>query len=219
MAQPGHSPGYRPGYKPGFGRDYGYGHGRPQYRESGISPLFGPDWYGGVKFGVTGSHVSSQSPELRGNGIQSGISLGLAAGFNLSPATAFESGLYYMEKGGSSRASGGRFTYDLDYLEIPLVVKYYIFSGNRAVFQPYAGAYLGLGVGGQLKDYGSRSVTDSFTSGLFRRGDSGLLFGCGVSWSFLYASLGYEYGLANIGADLFSETHNRALVFSVGFAF
>ncbi len=206
----------QPGYGYGHGRGYGYGQPRGG---RGYYGRYGTEWYGGVKFGVTGSHVSSQSSELNGNGVETGISLGLAAGFNIAPAAAFESGIYYTEKGGSSRNADGRFTYDLNYLEVPLLLKYYIYSGNRAVVQPYIGAYLGLGVGGQIKDYGTRSVTDSFGSGLFRRGDSGLALGCGISWSFLYASLGYEYGLANIGADLFSETHNRALVFSVGFAF
>ena len=182
---PGHyssfgGPGGRPGYPGRYGRG-GYGPGR-----------YYNDWYGGIKFGVVGSHVSSE----------------------------FESGLYYVEKGGSSRNSDGRFTYGLDYLEIPLVLKYYIFTpGSRAVFQPFAGAYLGMGVGGEIKDYGNREAFSSFNNGYFRRGDSGLTFGCGVSYSFLYASLGYELGLANIGQDLFNETKNRALVFSVGFAF
>lgn len=201
-------PGGRPGGPGRYGRG-GYGPGR-----------YYNDWYGGIKFGVVGSHVSSESGELDGRGVQTGISIGAALGFNLTPDVAFESGLYYVEKGGSSRNSDGRFTYGLDYLEIPLVLKYYIFTpGSRAVFQPFAGAYLGMGVGGEIKDYGNREAFSSFNNGYFRRGDSGLTFGCGVSYSFLYASLGYELGLANIGQDLFNETKNRALVFSVGFAF
>ncbi|MBP5219069.1 MAG: PorT family protein [Bacteroidales bacterium] len=204
----------------GPGRYNSFG-GPGRYDRGGFGPgRFYNDWYGGIKFGVVGSHVSSESEELDGRGVQTGISAGLALGFNMTPDVAFESGLYYVEKGGSSRNSGGKFTYGLDYLEIPLVLKYYVFSpGRRAVFQPYVGAYLGFGVGGEIKDYGNREAFSSFDNGYFRRGDSGLAFGCGVSYSFLYASVGYEFGLANIGQDLFNETRNRALVFSVGFAF
>ena len=212
MAQPGYG---RPGGGPYGGGPRGGGYGMDRDRNG----YFGTDWYGGIKFGLVGSHVSSESSELNGNRVKSGISLGLAAGFNISPEAAFESGLYYVEKGGSSKNSAGRFTYDLNYMEIPLLLKYYIYSDNRAVFQPFIGAYLGFGVSGEIKDYGAREAFNSYGSGYFRRGDSGLTFGCGVSWSFLYASMGYELGLANIGRDYFYDTRNRALIFSVGFAF
>lgn len=224
-AQPYYRGGGPMGGLGGYGQFGGPG-GRPggpgdRYGRGGYGPgRFDNNWYGGIKFGLVASHVASESSELDGRGIQTGMSIGTALGFNMTPDVAFESGLYYVEKGGSSRNSSGKFTYGLNYLEIPLVLKYYIFSpGSRAAFQPFAGAYLGLGVGGEIKDYGMREAFSSFDNGYFRRGDSGLLFGCGVSYSFLYASIGYELGLANIGQDLFNETKNRALIFSVGFAF
>ena len=212
VAQPGYG---RPGRGPGMGGPghggYGRGHDRYGY--------YHDNWYGGVKFGIVGSHMSSGSDELDARKVKSGISLGLATGFNITPMAAFESGLYYVEKGGSGRVAGNKVTYDLHYLEIPLLLKFNIFSGQRAVFQPFGGAYLGLGVGGRVKDYGVQYSASSFSDAGIRRGDSGLTFGCGVSWSFLYASLGYELGLADISRDGFTDTHNRALLFSVGFAF
>ena len=198
VAQPGYGrSGRGPGMGPGHG-GYGRGHDRHGYYSN---------MYGGLKFGVVGSHISGGSDLLDANGVKSGISLGLAAGFNINPTAAFESGLYYVEKGGIARVSGGKLTYDLNYLEIPLLLKLNIFSGNRAIFQPYAGAYLGCGVGG------------SFNDADIKRGDSGLAVGCGVTWSFLHANLGYEYGLADISRNGYGECHNRALIFSVGFAF
>ena len=194
VAQPGYG---RPGPGPGHG-GYGRGHDRYGYYNG---------WYGGVKFGVVGSHISGATDDWDANRIKSGISLGLAAGFNISPMAAFESGLYYVEKGGISKISGVKITNDLNYLEIPLLLKVNVFSRDRAVFQPYAGAYLGCGVGG------------SFNDANLKRGDSGLALGCGVTWSFLHANLGYEYGLADISKSGFGECHNRALIFSVGFAF
>ena len=201
LAQPGYG---RPGYGPGMGRPghggYGRGHDRHGYYNN---------WYGGVKFGVVGSHITGGTDQFEANGIKSGISLGLATGFNISPLAAFESGLYYAEKGGIGKITGGKVTYDLHYLEVPLLLKVNIFSGNRAFFQPYAGAYLGLGVGG----------TNSFNDTNLKRGDSGLAIGCGVTWSFLHANIGYEYGLSDISKGGYGECHNRALILSVGFAF
>ena len=210
-AQPGHGRGVYPG-GPGGGRVYGRGHDRHHYGRY-------DNLYAGLKFGVTASHITLGTSELDANGIKSGISLGMAAGFNISPVAAFESGLYYVEKGGTGRLDGGKVTYDLHYLELPLLFKVNLFTGDRAVVQPYAGAYLGMGVGGKIKDYQTRIYANSFSDANIRRGDSGLAFGCGFAWSFMHANLGYEYGLADISKHGFGENRNRALILSVGFAF
>lgn len=218
-AQPGRFDGR---FGSGPANRYGYGPGRGGYGvDHDRGGLYRDNWYGGIKFGFVGSHVRSEAQRLDSDGATTGVNFGLATGFNIAPMAAFETGLYYTEKGGFNRNgdNGGKLTYDLNYLEIPLVLKYYIPSGDRAVFQPFVGAYLGLGVGGQIKDYDAKLSYGSFSNGYFRRGDSGLTLGCGVSWTFLYASLGYEWGLANIASDSFAEAHNRALVFCVGFAF
>ena len=219
-AQPGYRPGNHPGNgggyyrntpgQPGHGRG-GYGYDHQGYRDSNL--------YGGLKFGVTASHITDGESDLNASGIKSGITLGLAGGFMISPFAAFESGLYYVEKGGSGRLNANKVIYNLNYLEIPLLLKINVFSGDRAIIQPYAGAYLGLGVGGQIKDYGTRISGSSFNDADFRRGDSGLAIGCGVTWSFLHANIGYEYGIADISDSGFGDNHNRALILSVGFAF
>ena len=205
MAQPGYGS-YR------HGRDYGRGRG--PHRHGGYENL-----YGGIKAGLTFSHISSGTGDIDANGLKTGTSFGLAAGFNIGPMAAFESGLYYAEKGGIGRNSGGKVTYDLHYLELPLLLKVNIFSRDRAIFQPYAGAYLGLGVGGRIKDYNIEYSASSFNDANFRRGDSGLAFGCGVTWSILHANIGYEYGLSDISKHGFGDNRNRALVLSVGIAF
>lgn len=211
VAQPGYGRGGHMG-GPGHG---GYGNSRGHDRIG----RHDNNLYGGIKFGLVGSHISDGSGDLKATGVKSGITLGAAAGFSFSPSAAFETGLYYVEKGGVSNATGGKITYDLDYLELPLLLKINIFSRNRAVIQPYAGAYLGLGVGGKVKDYRISQSGSSFNDTDFRRGDSGLAFGCGVTWSFLYAGIGYEYGLADISDSGFGERHNRALTLTVGLAF
>ena len=205
LAQPGRGPF-------GNGRDYGRGHERHR-------PGYHSNLYGGIKAGLTASHISSGTGDIDASGIKSGVSLGLAAGFNISPMAAFESGLYYVEKGGIGRDSGGKVIYDLHYLELPLLLKVNVFSGRQAIFQPYAGAYLGMGVGGTTKDYRTETSARSFNDSVFRRGDSGLAIGCGVTWSILHANLGYEYGLSDISKHGFGENRNRALILSVGLAF
>ena len=210
VAQPGYG---HSGRGPGMGPGHG-GYGRGYERHGHYNNL-----YGGIKAGLTASHISSGTGDIDASEVKTGTTFGLAAGFNISPLAAFESGLYYVEKGGIGRGDGGKITYDLHYLELPLLLKVNVFSGRQAFFQPYAGAYLGLGVGGRIKDYRLEFSASSFNDANIRRGDSGLAIGCGVTWSFLHANIGYEYGLADISRNGFGDSHNRALIFSVGFAF
>lgn len=209
-AQPGYGQGGYPGGPFGHGRDYGRGHERHSHHSN---------LYAGIKAGLTASHISSGTGEIDAAGIKTGTTFGLATGFNISPMAAFESGLYYVEKGGIGGNTGGKIIYDLHYLELPLLLKVNIFSGRRAFFQPYAGAYLGMGVGGRIKDYRMEISASSFNDANIRRGDSGLAIGCGVTWSFLHANLGYEYGFSDICKNGFGDNRNRALILSVGFAF
>ena len=215
-------PGYGPGSRYGDNRRYGsYSQNSPYGREPGRRYGYGYEtsWYAGVKFGMVASSVHSESSALDGNRIKTGISLGAAVGMPLAPMASFESGLYYVEKGGSSVDDNTRFTYQLNYLELPLILKYNYISPSNVVFQPYVGCYLGLGISGDIKDYKQREAFSSYSNGYFRHGDSGIKIGCGVAYSFLYAEIGYDFGLSNIGQDTFDDTRNGALRLSVGFAF
>lgn len=43
--------------------------------------------------------------------------------------------------------------------------------------------------------------------------------GCGLAWEMLYAELGYDFGLTNIGDDYFNDTHNGAFFANIGINF
>jgi len=78
-----------------------------------------------------------------------------------------------------------------------------------------------IGVGGYVKDFGAREAYHSFGSEdyQFKRFDAGLKIGCGFSIQNFYAEMNYNAGLANIGHDMFDETHNRGFTFTVGVNF
>lgn len=178
-------------------------------------------YYFGLRLGLNASHVSSDSPQLDGSSIKSGLNIGFAAGTQLTyRAPLFlESGLYYTQKGGKSGSGGEKFTYDLNYLEIPLLIKYKHFVGNQTSIQPYAGAYLAVGTDGNIKDYGHRDAFSSFENGYFKRFDSGIKLGCGVGFNMLYLDASYDIGLANIGQDAFDDTHTGCFTLNVGVNF
>lgn len=178
-------------------------------------------YYFGLRVGLNASHVSSESPSLDGGSIKTGLNIGVAAGTQLTyRAPLFiESGLYYSQKGGKSGSGADKFTYDLNYLELPLLIKYKHFVGNQTSIQPYAGGYLALATDGNIKNYGSRTAYSSFESGNFNRFDGGLKIGCGVGYNMLYLDASYDIGLANIGQDNFDDTHNGCFTINIGVNF
>ena len=137
----------------------------------------------------------------------------------LSPQIS-ETGLYYTEKGGKKKLDDGKkMTYDLNYLEVPLTVKYAYPIDDHFSIQPFAGGYLACGVGGKIKNYREREADPSFSSDRFKRFDGGLRLGCGVAYDMFYADLTYDVGLANICHDEFDTSHNGCLTLNFGVNF
>ena len=177
--------------------------------------------YYGLRVGLAMSSVSSDDSYLDGSGLSSGVTMGFVAGFQMVPASPlfFETGLSYTEKGGRGHYGGSKFTYDLNYLEVPLLLKYDYRTYRDFSVQPFIGGYLALGVGGQVKDFGQHHAISSFDDDFFKRFDGGLRMGCGVEFSHLYAELAYDLGLSNICQDTFNSSRNGCLTLSCGVNF
>jgi len=202
---------------------YGYGrHATP--RSSHYSPRNSYhsafDAYYGLRIGMGVATVNSDDRYLDGGSAKTGLNLGVVAGIQLAPATPFyvETGLYYAEKGGKGNY-GGDFTYSLNYLEVPLLLKYQYNFDRLASIQPFAGVYGSLGVSGKIKDFDQRVAYSSFDDDAFKRLDAGLRLGCGLQFDHLYAEVGYDLGLANISHDYFGDAHTGDFFVNFGLNF
>ena len=149
--------------------------------------------------------------------MDSGTFFGIAVATQAMPMSpvCVQTGLYWVEKGGKDR--GGDWSVDLNYLEVPFLVKYRGVFG-MGLIQPYAGFYFAQGVGGKRRDYVYRTATPAFGE-YYRRFDSGLRMGLSAQLSFVSCEVGYDLGFANIGWDDFDRTRNRCLFLSVGLTF
>lgn len=218
-------------YNPSTGTmDYSSG----RVRES-RPPIYGNSYFGlknsyvGLRIGPSFSHVASDDPMLDGREWKTGLNVGVAVGTNITYTSPlfFETGLFYTEKGGNGNGGhNGNFSYDLNYLELPLVFKYKATVLDDFCVEPYFGGYFALGVGGKIKDYDNREAYSSFSSntygnGTFQRFDGGLKFGIGASFRLsmdaeLYMELGYDLGLSNICHDTFDKSKNGTLQLNFG---
>ena len=177
-------------------------------------------FYVGFRVGPSFSSVISDNHEFDGGSTKTGLNVGVAAGFGVSPYMPlfFESGLYYTEKGGKGHND---FKYSLNYLEVPLVLKYIHNFDRSFSIQPFFGGYVAAGVGGKVKNYRDRVAYNAFGDDIyqFKRFDGGLRLGVGVQYEMLYADLTYDLGLSNVGQDVFDDTKNSALMLNVGINF
>ncbi len=200
-------------------------HSHARYPYRGASRYYyaprATDVYFGLRIGLDVATVSSDDRYLDGGSAKTGLNVGFAAGFQLAPAAPIylETGLSYMEKGGKGYCDSHKFTYSLNYLELPLVLKYMLYVNRDFIIQPYAGGFVSVGVGGKIKDFGTRQAYSSYDDDGFQRMDAGLRIGCGLQFNYLYTELGYDIGLANISHDYFDTSRTGCFYATVGVNF
>ena len=177
--------------------------------------------YYGLRLGLGLANVNSDDKRLDGGDTQAGLNIGGVIGFQLSPSAPvyLESGLFYTEKGGKGVLDKKKFTYDLNYLEIPILVKYKYEMDTDLNLVPFAGGYVAMGVGGKIKNFGDRETASSFSAENFKRLDGGLRFGCGIEYQVLYADMAYEFGLANICHSDWDTSKNGCFYINIGVNF
>lgn len=205
-------------------------YGRPHYYNRPVSSRYAhrdyghrdyADVYYGLRLGASFSTVNSDDQYLDGGAAKTGLDIGAVIGFQLglNSPVYFETGLSYIEKGGKGNFEGAKFTYGLNYLELPLVVKYKHNFDPYFSIQPFLGGYMSAGVSGKIKDFGHRAAYSSFDNEGFQRFDAGIRLGCGVQFDFLYGEIGYDIGLANISHDYFDTSHTGTLFTTIGINF
>ena len=180
-------------------------------------------FYVGFRVGPSFSSVTSDNDFLDRSSTKTGLNVGVAAGFGVSPFIPlfFQSGLYYTEKGGKGHDD---FKYSLNYLEVPLVMKYIHNFDRSFSIQPFFGGYVAAGVGGKVKNYRGRESWNAFGEDYegyarFKRFDGGLRMGVGIQYDLFYADLTYDLGLSNIGHNDFDDTKNSAVMLNIGVNF
>lgn len=177
--------------------------------------------YYGLRLGLSFGTVNSDDKALNGGSSRTGLTFGAVMGYFLSQNTPviLETGLLYNEKGGRSIYEGKKMSYNLNYLQIPIVVKYAHVMQGRFSIQPFLGGYIAHGIGGKIKNYGDRVAEKSFSKHFFKRFDGGLRMGCGLGYDIFYADITYDLGLANISHDEFDTSRTRCLSINCGVNF
>lgn len=164
-----------------------------QYSSGGFS-LSESTVYYGIRLGM---NISTLTGDID-MGSKVGLNVAPIIGLRVSDTTPvfLESGLYFSGLG----AKKGKSSIALNYLEIPVLIKYGIQATDDIAILPYLGPTFRYGLfGGKWKTEGEGKV-NSFGGDRFKRADMGIKLGCGAEYNKLYLELGYEFGIINIAS-------------------
>ncbi len=162
-----------------------------QYSSGGFS-LSESTVYYGIRLGM---NISTLTGDID-MGSKVGLNVAPIIGLRISDTTPvfLESGLYFSGLG----AKKGKSSIALNYLEIPVLIKYGIQASDDIAVLPFIGPTFRYGLfGGKWKTEGAGKV-NSFGGDRFKRADMGIKLGCGAEYNKLYLELGYEFGIINI---------------------
>ena len=185
----------------------------------------------GMKAGVNFSTLSQKGADLLSLSWESytGFTLGAFYTVGINDYLAFQPELYFSRKGGKLEGSIGGFlgskSIDIDYLEIPLLLKLRFPTQSKispSVFIGPYGAYK-LSSGGTISilgyelEEGLIGITDS---------DFGLVFGGAIGYRVsnvtVILDIRYDLGLVNVGEPILgveNEIKTRSLIVMLGLGF
>lgn len=185
-----------------------------QYSSGGFS-LSESSVYYGMRLGL---NVSTLTGDDYGKvmGGKAGLNLAGVIGLRVSQSTPIflESGLYFTQRGGSKDKN----TYvDLNYLEIPILMKYGVQVADEVAILPFIGPTFSIGIAGKTK-FGDGMPKDS-SYDYFNRTDVGIKLGCGAEYNKLYLETGYQFGITNIAKLDDESAHSGAFFINLGMNF
>jgi len=158
--------------------------------------------YYGARIGMNVSTITGDGTSDMKSKV--GLTLGGVLGLRISDATPLflESGLYFTQYGANIKDGLDDKSYiTINYLEIPVLIKYGFQVTDEIAVLPYLGPTLGLGITAKSKfpdATGGYSTESGFKDNDLNRPNVGIKLGCGAEWNKLYLELGYHFGIANI---------------------
>lgn len=183
-----------------------------QFSSGGFS-LDEEHMYWGVRLGLNFADIGGDIESDKG---RTGMTLAGVVGIRVTDSAPvfLESGLYYTERGGKDLKYNGALLAPkghLNYLEVPVLIKYGISTENNIAVLPFIGPTFAMGISGSYK--------------YLKHPEMGFKLGCGVEWNNLYGELAYQFGVTNIAdADKIQNvsdlsSHGHALCFNIGINF
>lgn len=169
----------------------------------------------GAKAGVNFANVSGE--DVEDNITRTSFNVGAVVEFEISDKFSIQPELIYSAQGAKlEEESDVDLTLKLDYLNVPVIAKFYAAEGFSLEFGPQVGFLLSAKAKAKIGgDSGETDIKDEFETV-----DFGLNFGAGYKLdSGLNFSARYNLGLSNVAKESESSVKNSVFQISVGYFF
>jgi len=181
------------------------------------SGAFAQDFHFGVQAGANVSSLTGDDVETYLSGGDLSNKIGLVGGvilqLDLSAMFAISLEPYYTQKGILTSSGGNDMTFDLSYVEVPLMLKYYIPLGPvKPSIQ--AGGSLAFNTLAQAVQDGDSNPVDEISST-----DVGVIAGVGLEIDKFLINIRYEIGLTDVSTDPAILIQNGTLSAMIGYFF
>lgn len=170
----------------------------------------------GVRVGANFANLSFDPDDEDDTSTRTGLNVGAFATFPINPRFAFQPEVLYSQQG--SKASEGDFeaTLKLDYVNVPLLAKINLSSGQNPV-SLLVGPQIGFLTGAKIEAEGEELDLEEVTEST----DWGLVVGMSATMGNFVLDGRYTWGLSNINADPEDnqKVKHRVFTISVGVMF
>ena len=168
----------------------------------------------GAKAGINFSNIYGD--DVEDNEVRTSFHIGAVAEIKISEKFSIQPEVLYSAQGVTNDQDNVDVTLKLDYLNIPVMAKYYVAKGFSLEAGPQLGFLLSAKAKGESGDESSElDIKDELESI-----DFGLNFGAGYKLdNGLNFSARYNLGLSNISEDSDSAVKNSVFQISVGYFF
>ncbi|SHM70113.1 porin family protein [Polaribacter sp. KT 15] len=169
----------------------------------------------GAKAGVNFANVSGE--DVEDNITRTSFNVGAVVEFEITDKFSIQPELIYSAQGAKlEEESDIDLTLKLDYLNVPVIAKFYAAEGFSLEFGPQVGFLLSAKAKAKIGgDSGETDIKDEFETV-----DFGLNFGAGYKLdSGLNFSARYNLGLSNVAKESESSVKNSVFQISVGYFF
>ncbi len=188
----------------------------------------------GAKFGLNVSNQLGDQVALIDYKSRTDFHVGALVEIPLSSKFAFAPELVYSSQGSKTEADimfpgfsiGGESTVTLNYINLPLMAKYYVAEGFSFQVGPQIGFLLSAKEKGSINENGVISQIDVDTTDLYKDIDLGINFGLGYQLEMgIFLDARYNVGLTNINdldleiGELEVENQNGVFQLSAGYKF
>lgn len=189
----------------------------------------------GIKLGFSSGRVSLEGPLPTGWSGRYSLAraaFGAYGAFNFGERFAIQPEILYFTAGGGGSYPDSitqgmrRIRFEYDYIEVPVLAKFRLMQGVRAIPVVFAGPSVGFLLKAKGRNYLDNTLeSEQDITAAYKRLNLGLLFGTGVDWKLGRISLvfdaRFDLGLVNISKPLSGQpmTKTRTFLFMVGAGF